>query len=467
MSAHGACDHGDMTAFSDLKLSEPLLRALEAIGHVQMTPVQAHGLPPILEGLDVVAQARTGSGKTVAFGLGLLSRIDAGTTAVQALVLCPTRELADQVSREIRRLARFVPNLKLLTLCGGIPLRPQVASLTHAPHVVVGTPGRIQELVDEGALVLDGVRVLVLDEADRMLDMGFHDPIMGLVTMLPGERQVLLFSATLPEAVRAISRGLQREAVDITIADAADEPVIEQQFFEVEASRRYDALERLLLQHQSASTLVFCNTRRDTTDLAEGLQRRGFAALALHGDLDQRERDETLVRFANRSCAVLVATDVAARGLDIEDLPVVVNWELSTDPDVHLHRIGRTGRAGRAGLALSLVAPAETTRAHALEARGDTSLRWSPLPRVDASARPTGASMTTLRIDAGRQDKLRPGDVLGALTGAAGLAGDAVGRISVFPTRTYVAVRREVSAKALERLRSAGVKGRKFRVQAI
>ena len=456
-----------MSAFSELKLPEPLLRALDAIGHVQMTPVQAHGLPPILDGRDVVAQARTGSGKTVAFGLGLLARIDPATIAVQALALCPTRELADQVSREIRRLARFVPNLKLLTLCGGIPLRPQVASLAHAPHVVVGTPGRIQELVDEGALLLDGVRVLVLDEADRMLDMGFHDPIMALVTTLPKTRQVLLFSATLPEGVRDISRGLQRDAVDVTIADAADEPVIEQQFFEVEPSRRYDALERLLLQHQPVSTLVFCNTRRDTTDLAEGLQRRGFAALALHGDLEQRERDETLVRFANRSCAVLVATDVAARGLDIEDLPVVVNWELSTDPDVHLHRIGRTGRAGRAGLALSLVAPAETSRAHGLEARGGVTLRWSSLPRVDPSTRPPGATMTTLRIDAGRQDKLRPGDVLGALTGAAGLAGDAVGRIAVFPTRTYVAVRRELSAKALERLRSAGIKGRKLRVQSI
>ncbi len=456
-----------MPTFTELSLPAPLLRALEAIGLADMTPVQAQALPPILGGRDVVAQARTGTGKTIAFGLGLLARVDTAASGVQALVLCPTRELADQVGGEIRRLARFVPNLKLLTLCGGIPLRPQLASLAHPPQVVAGTPGRIQELVDHGALDLAGVRSFVLDEADRMLDMGFHDPIMALVSHLPRARQTLLFSATVPDAVRAISRGLQRDAVEVDVADDAADMAIEQQFFEVDGARRYDALERVLLSRRSPSTLVFCNTRRETDDLAVGLHKRGFSALALHGDLEQREREEVLVRFANRSCAILLATDVAARGLDIDDLPLVVNWELSTDPDVHLHRIGRTGRAGRTGLALSLVAPAELARAHALEARAGTALAWHPLPRVDASQRPPPAAMSTLRIDAGRQDKLRPGDVLGALTGAAGLAGDAVGRIAVFPTRTYVAVRRDLAAKALERLRSAGIKGRRLRVQAI
>ncbi len=456
-----------MNEFSALPLSPELLSGLDALEYVAMTPVQAQGLPPILAGHDVIAQARTGSGKTAAFGLGLLAKVEVGVTGVQALVLCPTRELADQVSKEIRRLARFVPNLKLLTLCGGIPLRPQLASLTHAPHVVVGTPGRIQELVDHGALALDGLRMLVLDEADRMLDMGFHDPIMALVVTTPRTRQTLLFSATLPDEVRAISRGLQRDPVEVTVADGADEPVIEQVFFEVDAARRFDALERLLLDRRPESTLVFCNMRRETEDLAEGLRRRGFSALALHGDLEQRERDEILVRFVQRSCAVLVATDVAARGLDIEDLPAVVNWELSTDPDVHLHRIGRTGRAGLAGLAWSLVAPAEMARAHALEARSGKSLRWSSLPRVDPAAKPLRASMKTLCIDAGRQDKLRPGDILGALTGEAGLAASAVGKIDVFATRAYVAIAHEHAAKALGRLQAGRIKGRNLRVRAI
>ncbi|MCW5569118.1 MAG: ATP-dependent RNA helicase DbpA, partial [Dokdonella sp.] len=392
--------------------------------------------------------------------------VDVARSETQALVLCPTRELADQVSRELRALARFVPNFKLSTLCGGIPLRPQLASLVHAPHVVVGTPGRIEELLENGALTFDATRILVLDEADRMLDMGFLPSIERLAARVPPARQTLLFSATLPEAVRATSRALQRDPVEVTIADGEADGAIIEAFIEIDATRRYEACERVLLDARAPSALVFCNTRRDVEDLAGGLAGRGFAALPLHGDLDQREREETLVRFANRSCSVLVATDVAARGLDIEDLPLVVNWELSTDPDVHRHRIGRTGRAGRSGRAVSLVAPGEMSRAHALES-GDTRLPWVPLPRLPGSVRAAAAAMQTLRIDAGRQDKLRPGDILGALTGAAGLAGDAVGRITIFPTRSYVAVRREQANQALERLRSGGIKGRKVRVQAV
>ncbi|MFA7320413.1 MAG: ATP-dependent RNA helicase DbpA, partial [Dokdonella sp.] len=348
-----------MTTFTSLALDPSLLSALDALEYTEMTPVQALSLPPILEKRDVIAQAPTGSGKTAAFGLGLIARLDPAQSSVQGIVLCPTRELADQVSKEIRRLASFVPNVKLLTLCGGIPLRPQLASLAHPPHIVVGTPGRIQELIDQGALSLDAVRVFVLDEVDRMLDMGFQDAITSLLRQSPKSRQTLLFSATIPDEIRTISRSLQRDPVAVATDAGADLPGIEQQFFEVDASRRFDALLRLLTTHRPESTLIFCNMRRDTQDLADGLAQRGFSALALHGDLEQRDRDEVLMRFANRSCAILVATDVAARGLDIEDLPAVVNWELSTDPDVHVHRIGRTGRAGRKGQAWSLVAPAE------------------------------------------------------------------------------------------------------------
>ena len=456
-----------MNAFSTLPLPAELLSALDALDYAQMTPVQALSLPPILDNRDVLAQAPTGSGKTAAFGLGLLARIDPAKIAVQALVLCPTRELADQVSKEIRRLARFVPNVKLLTLCGGIPLRPQLASLAHPPHVVVGTPGRIQELIDQGALSLADVRVLVLDEVDRMLDMGFQDAITSLLKQSPKSRQTLLFSATIPDEIRAISRGLQRDPVELATDAGIGSPEIEQQFFEVEANRRFDALVRLLTGFRPESTLVFCNTRRDVRDLADGLAQRGFSAQALHGDLEQRDRDEVLVRFANRSCAILVATDVAARGLDIDDLPAVVNWEVSTDPDVHLHRIGRTGRAGRKGLAWTLVAAAEMPRMAAIEARIGQPLRWSALPAAGASTAPLTASMSTLCIDAGRQDKLRPGDVLGALTGDAGIAADAVGKIGIFATRAYVAIRRDQAATALKRLRSGKIKGRSFRVRAV
>jgi ATP-independent RNA helicase DbpA len=456
-----------MNVFSELALPAELLNAVDALGYSELSPVQALSLPAILEGRDVLAQAPTGSGKTAAFGLGLLSRIEVHSIAVQALVLCPTRELADQVSKEIRRLARFLPNIKLLTLCGGIPLRPQLASLSHPPHIVVGTPGRIQELLDQGALSLSALRVFVLDEADRMLDMGFQESITLLLRQSPTARQTLLFSATIPEPIRAISRSLQRNPLELAIDAIDDRPEIDEEFFEIEASRRFDALERLLTSRRPASTLIFCNMRKDTRDLAEGLARRGYSALALHGDLEQRERDEVLMRFANRSCAILVATDVAARGLDIDDLPAVVNWEVSTDPDVHLHRIGRTGRAGRRGMAWSLVAAAEMPRIAPIEARSGQAVRWRELPAAGASQAPVTASMSTLCIDAGRQDKLRAGDVLGALTGDAGIAGDAVGKIDIFATRSYVAIRREQAAVALKRLRSGKIKGRSFRVRAI
>src|SRR5690606_17487697 len=298
-----------MNRFSELALSAELLSAIDAIGYTDLSPIQALSLPPVLEGRDVLAQAPTGSGKTAAFGLGLLSRIAPQSIAVQALVLCPTRELADQVSKEIRRLARFIPNIKLLTLCGGIPLRPQLASLSHPPHVVVGTPGRILELLDQDALSLAAVRVVVLDEADRMLDMGFHDAIVRLLRQSPASRQTLLYSATIPDPIRAISRTLQRNPLEIAVDTLDDQPGIDEQFFEVEASRRFDALVRILTAQRPVSTLIFCNMRKDARELAEGLAQRGFSALALHGDLEQRERDEVLMRFANRSCAILVATD--------------------------------------------------------------------------------------------------------------------------------------------------------------
>jgi ATP-independent RNA helicase DbpA len=455
-----------MTDFVALALIDSLQRGLKEVGYVEMTPVQASSLPAILAGRDVLAQARTGSGKTAAFALGLLAALDAASVKLQGLVLCPTRELADQVSREIRRLARFVPNIKVLTLCGGVPLRPHLASLSHEPHIVVGTPGRILELIQMDVLPLQAVKVLVLDEADRMLDMGFADDLRSIIEATPAHRQTLLFSATIPQSIREISRELQREPLDITIPDVADETTIEQTFFELDEHQKLAALEALLLHYRPDSVVVFCNTRQDVRSVAEALDARGFAVLSLHGELDQREREEMLVRFANRSCTVLVASDVAARGLDITDLSMVVNFDIAADADTHLHRIGRTGRAGRQGVALSLCLPRESSRANRIEDRLGKQLQWAKLPSPSDST-PLSAPFVTIAVDAGRQDKLRPGDLLGALTGDAGLPATAVGKIDVFPTRTYVAIAREWHDKALRRLRAGKIKGRTFRIRAI
>ncbi len=454
-----------MTEFAAIPLIDPLQHALREVGYSQMTPVQTASLPAILEGRDVVAQARTGSGKTAAFALGMLSALDATAIRLQGLVLCPTRELADQVSREIRRLARFIPNVKVLTLCGGVSVRPHLASLVHVPHIVVGTPGRILDLIRKKALSLEGIRVLVLDEGDRMLDMGFADDLHGIVDGTPAGRQTLLFSATMPPSIREISRKLQRKPLDITVPGEPDEGTIEQIFFRVEREGKIDALAALLLHHRPDSAVVFCNTRQEVRAVAEELAARQFAVLALHGEMDQRDREEMLVRFANRSCTVLVASDVAARGLDISDLPMVVNFDIAADADTHLHRIGRTGRAGRHGVALSLCLARESNRAEMIERLGEP-LRWESLPSPSDNTA-LAAPFITLAVDAGRTDKLRPGDLLGALTGDAGLPAAAVGKIDVFPTRTYVAIGCEWADKALRRLQGGKIKGRKFRIRRI
>jgi len=458
-----------MTAFNTLPLKPALLASLETLGYTEMTPVQTQSLPPMLAGRDVIAQAQTGSGKTAAFGLSLLQTLDADTIRLQALVLCPTRELADQVSKAIRKLAANIPNVKLLTLCGGMPLGPQLASLTHDPHIVIGTPGRVQEHLKRGSLHGGGIKVLVLDEADRMLDMGFSEAIDDIVGRIAKHHQTLLFSATYPQEIRAVSQRMQRDPVEVTVDAPVDEqPAIEQRFHEVEPAQKMDALAQLLSGDRAEHALVFCNMRREVDAVAQELDRRGFSALALHGDMEQRDRDEVLVRFANRSCAVLVATDVAARGLDIAALPLVVSYDIPHDPETHTHRIGRTGRAGQSGLAITLCTSRERPKASNIEELSGSPLPWRPLKIAPSRGKTLHlAPMKTLVIDAGRQDKLRPGDILGALTGDAGLNATDIGKIDVFATRAYVAISRSLANKALERLRAGKIKGRNFRVRPL
>ncbi|TCV92019.1 ATP-independent RNA helicase DbpA [Luteibacter rhizovicinus] len=458
----------DMTAFNQLALKPALLAAVEALGYPGMTPIQAASLPPILEGKDVIAQAQTGSGKTAAFALGLLQHLNVDTIRLQALVLCPTRELADQVSKAIRKLAANIPNVKLLTLCGGMPLGPQLASLEHDPHVVVGTPGRVQEHLKRGSLHAGGVKTFVLDEADRMLDMGFEEAIDDIVSRISKHHQTLLFSATYPDEIRAVSGRVQRDPVTVTVDTPHSEATIEQRVVEVEPSQKVDTLSQIITHERPEAALVFCNMRKDTETLAAELDRRGFSALALHGDLEQRDRDEVLVQFANRSCSILIATDVAARGLDIAALPLVVSYDVAHDADTHTHRIGRTGRAGNSGLAITLAGSRDLPKIATIEERLGTRIKRYPAkPVVGARKVLNLAPMKTVVIDAGRKDKLRPGDILGALTGDAGLAAKDIGKIDVFATRAYVAISRDLANKALERLRAGKIKGRNFRVRPL
>ncbi|WP_256680253.1 ATP-dependent RNA helicase DbpA [Pseudomonas sp. Marseille-P9899] len=445
-----------------------MLANLDALGYAEMTPIQAQSLPVILKGMDLIAQAKTGSGKTAAFGIGLLNPINPRYFGCQALVLCPTRELADQVAKELRRLARSEDNIKILTLCGGVSLGPQIASLEHGAHIIVGTPGRVQQHLSKGTLVLDGLNTLVLDEADRMLDMGFYDAIAQIIGQTPERRQTLLFSATYPTGIKQLSAAFMRNPQQVKVDTLHADSQIEQHFYEVDPEDRMNAVTRVLGHFRPESCVAFCFTKQQCQEVVDHLQSKGISAEALHGDLEQRDRDQVLTVFANRSLSVLVATDVAARGLDIDALDMVINVELARDAEIHVHRVGRTGRAGEKGLAVSLVAPAEGHRAKAIEVLQKAPLRWEQLDSLKAKAgEPLVPVMSTLCIAAGRKDKLRPGDILGALTGDAGVPGKQVGKIAIFDFQAYVAVERGVAKQALQRLNSGKIKGRSLKVRII
>ncbi len=451
------------TSFSTLPLAQPFLDNLGVLGYHEMTPIQAASLPSVLAGRDLIAQAKTGSGKTAAFGIGLLHKLNPAWFTIQGLVMCPTRELADQVAGELRRLARGVGNVKILTLTGGVSMRPQIASLEHGAHIVVGTPGRIRDHLGRATIDLSKVQTLVLDEADRMTDMGFYDEIAGIVSACPQRRQTLLFSATYPDDIRHATAGFLNDPVEIAVESQHDDSKIEQRFYEVGFDNRDDAVARLLRHYKPVSTLAFCNTKAHCRELADSLRDQGFSALALYGELEQRERDEILILFANRSCSVLVATDVAARGLDIANLEAVVNVDVSKDPEVHVHRIGRTGRVDASGLALSLCAPNEKKWVRAIEEYQNMQASWYKLDDLGDSVLPAEpAPMVTLIIAGGKKDKLRPGDVLGALTGDAGLQKEQVGKINVTEFQTYVALARDVADNAYRKLNAGNKLGPEF-----
>ena len=453
--------------FDQVGLTPALLETLESLNYTHMTPIQALSLPAILNQRDVIGQGKTGSGKTAAFGLGVLSNLNVKRFRVQSLVLCPTRELADQVAKEIRTLGRSIHNIKVLTLCGGMPMGPQIGSLEHGAHILVGTPGRILDHLDKGRINLEELNTLVLDEADRMLDMGFQDALDTIIEAAPKQRQTLLFSATFPEKIEQIAQRIMQSPEMIKVESTHDTSSIAQYFYNVEGSEaRDEALANLLLTHQPESAVVFCNTKKEVQNVADELHHKGFSVIDLHGDLEQRERDQALVQFANKSVSILVATDVAARGLDVDNLDAVFNFELSRDPEVHVHRIGRTGRAGSKGLAFSFFGEKDGLRVARIEEYLDMDVVPATLP-AKSNQQPYQAKMVTINIDGGKKQKVRAGDILGCLTGKNGITGAQVGKIHLFPMRAYVAVEKSVAKKALQTISNGKMKGRQFRARLL
>lgn len=460
----------EKASFSCLPLSAALLNNLASLGYESMTPIQAQSLPFMLNGEDIIARAKTGSGKTAAFGLSLLHHLNVDQYAVQALILCPTRELAEQVSQALRRLARLMPNVKILNLSGGIPMKPQLDSLRHGAHIIVGTPGRVQKHLDKETLSLHRLHTLVLDEADRMLDMGFLDAMKSIIALCPKKRQTLLFSATYPAEIKQLCQEFMNKPKEVHIDTTHTELQIEQRFYEVaNQANKFALLKALLLHYQPSSTLIFCNTKQLTSQLADQLSREGFSACALNGDMEQAERDLAVIRFANQSCSILVATDVAARGIDIKDLPAVINYEVAFEQDVHTHRIGRTGRAGSNGLALTLTTPADAERLCLIEDDLKHTLTWGNAAELTQGhkASAVAPTMVTLCLNAGRKDKIRPGDILGALTKEAGLPASAIGKIDITDLTAYVAIHQSQVDKAYQSLQNGKLKGRKVNVRKV
>jgi ATP-independent RNA helicase DbpA len=462
-------DHAGAAPFSVLPLPAAVLLNLQRLGYEQMTPIQAASLPLALAGRDLIAQAKTGSGKTAAFALPLLANLNPRRFEVQALVLCPTRELAEQVTQEMRRLARADDNIKILTLCGGTTMRPQIASLAHGAHIVVGTPGRLLDHLSRETLSLAALNTLVLDEADRMLDMGFADDIAYVVERCPKERQTLLFSATYPPGVIRMAKRFMRDPAEVKLTERHAATKIRQRFYEIDEDQRLQAVGLLLDHYRPVSTLAFCNTKQRCGELAALLQAQGIVALELHGDLEQRDRDQVLVQFANRSCSVLVATDVAARGLDIAGLEAVINVDVTPDVEVHTHRVGRTGRADEAGWAFSLASRSEMGLVARIEKMQGAECEWHSLSELTPSADPAPLRppMVTLQILGGRKDKIRPGDVLGALTKDLGFGAEQIGKINVNEFSTYVAVDRGIARDALRGLNEGKVKGKSVKVRRV
>ncbi|MDF1880204.1 ATP-dependent RNA helicase DbpA [Sulfurimonas sp. MAG313] len=446
--------------FSDLNLPKEMLHNLEELGFKEMTPIQALSLPVILEKKDIIAKAKTGSGKTAAFGLGLLARLDVKKFKIQSLVLCPTRELADQVAKELRRLARATHNIKILSLCGGNAFGPQLGSLRHGAHIIVGTPGRVLAHLTKGSLSLTDLEVLVLDEADRMLDMGFIEEIQNLIAHAPSSRQTLLFSATYPDSIEELSSSIQNDAVQVEAESQESANNIEEIFYESEDKAA--TLVKILAKVKPETAIVFCNMKIQTQDMAKDLRKMGIDALAIHGDLEQYQRNDVLVQFSNRSCSVLVATDVAARGIDIKELDMVVNIDLAKDESTYTHRIGRTGRAGASGLAFTIYSADEARDADFY--KNETRLFKDENDLALAHKFSLTPKNVTLVIEGGKKDKVRPGDILGALTGDTGIAGKYVGKIDIYDRQAYVAIERTMIKQAHQCLTKGNLKGRKFDV---
>ena len=442
-----------------------MLTTLDELGYKNMTDIQAKTLPLTLNNKDVIAQAKTGSGKTAAFSIAVLTKLKVKKFRIQSMILAPTRELADQIAKELKSIARFKHNIKITTLCGGVSYKPQVHSLSHQAHIIVGTPGRILKHLEEESFSTEDIETLVLDEADRMLDMGFFEDIEKVISYLPKQRQTLLFSATYPPQIEQLSKNILYNPTKIEVETVHNQTVIKQSFYEAENENKLTMVLDLFNMYKPASVLIFCNTKIQCDTLADDLEDNNLSPLVLHSDLDQRDRNETLILFSNKSYPILIATDVASRGLDIDDISLVINYDLPNSSEIYTHRIGRTARAGKNGSATSLVNSYDLEIFNDIQEDLDMNAILEESKDITFTTKYDFQSyFTTLFINGGKKQKLRAGDILGALTAGIGLSKEEIGKIDILDFCSFVAVDSKIVQKALDGLSNSRIKGKYFKI---
>ncbi len=536
--------------FEELDLDARILRAITDMGFEEASPIQAQSIPLELEGLDVIGQAQTGTGKTAAFGIPLLQKVDPKNKKLQAMILCPTRELAIQVSEEIRRLAKYMHGIKILPIYGGQEISRQIRSLKDGVQVVIGTPGRIMDHMRRKTVKLDWIHTVVLDEADEMLNMGFLEDMETILGALPEERQTVMFSATMPPAIAQIAKNFQKDPQLVKVVKKElTVPRVTQYYYEVKPKNKTEVMCRLLDLYDPKLSVVFCNTKKQVDELVQELQGRGYFAEGLHGDLKQEQRDRVMRGFRSGRTDILVATDVAARGIDVDDVEAVFNYDIPQDDEYYVHRIGRTGRAGREGKAFSLVVGREVYKLREIQRYCKTKIVPQPIPSInDVTAikaekfldqagevlqdsdlerliqivekrvleeeyttldlaaallkmlmgedgeeileetRPLraledlegenrrsrgrggrygkrGDDSARLFINIGKNQGIRPGDILGAIAGESGMPGRMIGSIDMYDSYTFVEVPREQADIVLKAMKHAKIRGKNIRIE--
>jgi ATP-independent RNA helicase DbpA len=446
-------------SFDNLSLPPKVLENLTSLGYKYPTPIQEEAIPLILKGKDVIAKAKTGSGKTLAFALPLILKLDDTEHFPQALIIAPTRELSEQIAGECRKLARYKDDVKIITLYGGTSLTKQVASLEKGADVIVGTPGRLLDHFSRETIHLGQIKTLILDEADRMLDMGFADDILKLVSNIPKQRQSLLFSATYPENIDKLTKVILKNPVEVKIESKEEKLAIEELVYNVNDKDK--ALITTLQHYQPSLAIVFCNTKVKTVEVSNMLNSKGFDVATLNGDLEQYQRQEMLLQFANGSLPILVATDLAARGLDVEAIDIIINYDTPMKTEDYTHRIGRTGRADKSGLAVSLCDEYGLKKLSEIQPHLNSKNMDNLRPNKNFYLQ---GSVSTICIDGGKKKKVRAGDILGTLCKDIGIDNKLIGKINVYATHSYVAIDKSVIKKAFNGLKNGKIKGKNLRV---